>query len=509
MADLLGRYASVIEGRLTCWDRVVIAGMLPELVHKDGVYNYMRRYGVEVRDLEDHFKALNLKIRSAAEEIAARNGLQIDYIHKPNFRKDEQIKAIVRERGDHPGLVHVFSVVEACTAWRVGQRNSDGGQFIYTRHAKCLHYYFYFIDPDFGLCYFRVATFAPFRLQFYFNGHAWLASCLRRAGMNCELIDNVIVNVDDWVRAQELATSLDVETLHAQLDSLADRCVPFMDRFLSTYQWSTWQAEIATDIVFRSTEELAPVYDHLVRVAASSVKADQIAYFLGRRPDGRFPHEVGTRFETRVQGTCVKHNMGKASIKMYDKLGRVLRIETTASDVTFFTHRREVEHRDGTRSVKTAKVRKSIYNLPLLATIMTGSNERYLAFISALDDPSDGVRRLDTLAATVKKKGRGWKGFNLCAAVDHATLVALARGEWALHGICNRSLRELLGITARQASSLLRRLRLHSILRKAPLAYRYYLTKAGQQILAAALRVRTEILIPALSTHHRQDLTPF
>lgn len=501
MANLLDRYGFAIEGRLTCWDRVVIAGVLPDLVHKDGVYSYMRHHDVQVGDLENHFKTLNLKVRAAAEEIAARNGLQIDYIRKPNFRKDERIKAILRERGDHPGLVHIFSVVEACTAWRVRQRHSDGGEFIYSRQAKCLHYYVYFIDPDFGLCYFRVATFAPFRLQFYFNGHAWLASRLLQAGIECKLVDNVIVEVEDWARAQELANQLDIEALHAHLDQLAERCLPFMDRFHSSYRWSIWQVELATDTVFRSVEDLGPVYDHLVRVAASSVKADQVAYFLGRRLDDRFPGEVRTRFHTRIQGTCVKHSMGKAAIKMYDKLGRVLRIETTASDVTFFSHRREVEHRDGTRSVKTAKVRKSIYSLPLMATIMAAANDRYMAFISALDDPSDGVRRLDDLANTVKKKGRGWKGFNLCATVDHKILLALARGEWTLHGLRNRSLRTLLGITARQASTLLRRLRLHSIIRKAPRAYRYHLTKIGQQVLAAALRVRTEVLVPALSAH--------
>lgn len=509
MGTLIDRYAEVIEGRLTCWDRVVIAGVLPDLVHKDGVYSYMRRHEVQVGDLENHFKALNLKIRAAVEEIAARGGVQIDYIRKANFRKDDRIKKIVRERGDHPGLVHVFSAVESCTAWRVRRRHKDGGEFIYSRHAKCLHYYLYFIDSDFGLCYFRVSTFAPFRLQFYFNGHGWLVNRLRQAGIGCEHVDNAIVAVDDCVRAQEIANELDIKMLHAYLDRLTARCLPFMDLFHSSYRWSIWQVELATDIVFRSVEDLEPLYDHLVRVAASSVKADQVAYFLGRKRSGRFPGEVGTHFHTRVEGTRVRHSMGKAAIKMYDKLGRVLRIETTASDVTFFSHRREVEHRDGTRSVKTAKVRKSIYSLPLLATIMTASNDRYLAFISALDDPSDGVRRLHDLADTVRKKGRGWRGFNLCATVDHKVLLALARGEWTLHGIRNRSLRELLGITSRQASTLLRRLRLHSLLRKAPRAYRYHLTKLGQQVVAAALRVRAEVLIPILSARAHPDLSSF
>jgi hypothetical protein len=38
--------------------------------------------------------------------------------------------------------------------------------------GKCLHYYFYFMDAEFGLVYLRVPTWAPFRLQVYCNGHS-------------------------------------------------------------------------------------------------------------------------------------------------------------------------------------------------------------------------------------------------------------------------------------------------------------------------------------------------
>ena len=47
--------------------------------------------------------------------------------------------------------------------------------FLKPTTGKCLHYYFYFIDEELGLCYLRVPTWCPFRLQFYFNGHSWLA----------------------------------------------------------------------------------------------------------------------------------------------------------------------------------------------------------------------------------------------------------------------------------------------------------------------------------------------
>ncbi len=33
------------------------------------------------------------------------------------FRKEEQIKAILASRGEHPGLVHIFSAMEACPSY--------------------------------------------------------------------------------------------------------------------------------------------------------------------------------------------------------------------------------------------------------------------------------------------------------------------------------------------------------------------------------------------------------
>jgi hypothetical protein len=69
---------------------------------------------------------------------------------------------------------------------------------------------------------------------------------------------------------------------------------------------------------------------------------------------------------------------------MYDKFGRVLRLETVTNDVSFFKHHREVVHRDGSFELKLAAVKKSIYTLPALAELLQASNRRYLEFLSSL-----------------------------------------------------------------------------------------------------------------------------
>ena len=198
-------------------------------------------------------------------------------------------------------------------------------------------YYFYFIDRQLGLCYLRVPTWCPFRLQFYFNAHNWLARQLDRKSIGYKLVDNAFVHIDNWDKAQKIATAFDPRQLHHVLDRYADRCCPVaIGAFKRLYHWSLMQGEYASDIVFRSAADLGPVYESISRTAIHAVKADDVATFLGRKLHGNYQGEVGNNYHIRIEGTRIKHHMGsKASIKLYDKLGHVLRIETTANNVSF------------------------------------------------------------------------------------------------------------------------------------------------------------------------------
>ena len=100
---------------------------------------------------------------------------------------------------------------------------------------------------------------------------------------------------------------------------------------------------------FTSADNLAPLYDHLLRTAIHVVKFSDIATFLGRPPDQSGNQQIGSDFSIRI-GTRVRHYLGPASIKMYDKHGFILRVETTTNDVTFFGHHRMVEQRDASES---------------------------------------------------------------------------------------------------------------------------------------------------------------
>lgn len=499
MILLTDRYAPQLRGVLSCFDRIVITGTLTDICYADAMAAHLRARGVRLFDYPRWAEPFREEIRAHAERLAKENGLEIDFIRKRDFRKEERVKLIVAKRGSHPGLVHIFAAMESCPSFRPWHDKATGKTFLRGTESKCLHYYFYFIEAGLGLCYLRVPTWAPFRLQFYCNGHNLLAAKLDERGIAYDLLDNAFAKIADFKQAQALSDELRVDTLHRRLDRIARRYCPVVRHFPSAYHWSLMQVEYATDLVFDRQADLKPIYDTLVRTAIHAVKAEHVATFLGRRLQANTSDEVGNDFSTRIEGTRIRHHMGWASIKMYDKFGLILRIETTVNDVSFFRHYRRVEHKDGSSEVKYAPMKKSIYSLPALTQLMAASNHRYLEFLSALDDPSSGVKSLDKLSQPVQDADRTHRGFNLFREADRQIFETIIRGEYNISGFQNKVLRAHLHKTSPQVSRILQRLRSHGLIKKIGRTYKYYLTRLGRLVASAALAVRTLFLIPQLA----------
>jgi hypothetical protein len=499
-APLLERYGDRIAGVLTCYDRMVITGTLPGACYAAGMTSFLNVKAIRIFDYPQFAEPLRDRIRANAEAMAASAGLRIQYIAKAHIRKEVVVAEVIKTRGDHPGLVHVISVMEACSSYSAWHDKRTHQTYLRPKPGKCLHYYFYFIDAELGLMYVRVPTWCPFRLQIYCNGHSWLARQLTAAGIDYTMADNAFIRIEDWARAQQLADSLSPDVLHRVLDHYALQCCPVIDVFNQTYHWSLMQIECSTDLVFRSEATMKPLYEAISREAIVSIKAPQVMHFLGKKMSSQLAQEVESRLSTRIEGTCIKHRLGKHSVKMYDKFGRVLRIETTTNEVSFFKHHRKVEHRDGHSTRELAPVKKSIYSLIDLREILLGCNRRYLDFLSALDDFSAGTRCLNKLTTPRKINGHRIKGFNFFDKTEHDLLCSLQHPEFNIRGVRRADLKPFLPcLSAASITRYLKRLREFGLIKKIVGTYRYYLTRTGRKAIAAACRISAQVIVPALA----------
>jgi len=499
---LTERYATDLHGVLNCYDRIILAGHVHPWCYDKGMTGYLYQHNLLIFDYAQKFAApLRDTIRANAEAIAQDNGLTIEFVRKSQaFRKEDRIQKILHHRGDHSGLVHIFSAMETCLAYKPWHDKSTGRTFVKLTSGKCLHYYFYFIDEELGLCYMRVPTWSPFRLQFYFNGHNWLAHQLKQAQIGFKLCDNTFLQIDDFEYANQCSGTLDLERLHHKLDQFAQYFCPVVASMGLQYHWSIMQAEYATDLIFKHPSTLQACAPLLLETLIQAVKPADVATFLGRKLHGNYQGEIGNRYNVRWLGRRIKHQMGPVAIKMYDKFNLVLRIETTVNNVSFFRQYRRINHRDGSTSMKWAPMKKTLYSLAPLQEAVLSANHRYLKFISEIQTPEVGVEKLRRLAETRVENQHRYKGFNLFAEEDVFLFRSLLRGEFFIRGFTSKDLRQHLSHkNSGQITRLLKRLRVHGLIKKVGRHYRYYLTDFGRQVIAMALKLREMVVIPELS----------
>ena len=209
---------------------------------------------------------------------------------------------------------------------------------------------------------------------------------------------------------------------------------------------------------------------------------------------------MGNNYNIRIEGSKIRHTMGCVSIKMYDKFGQILRIETTVNNISFFKHYRTVEHRDGKPEEKLAPLKKNIYSLNILQEHLKASNQRYLGFISTIEDSKVGKNNLQKLSRSEVQTGRSYKGFNIFDERDYNILNTILRGEFNISGFRNKNIKPYIpGKSSSQISRVLKRLNLHGLIRKVGKTYKYYVTEFGRQVIITCLKLKNLVIIPSLN----------
>ena len=119
MSELLTkRYEDNLLGVLSCFDRIVITGTLPGACYAAGMTSFLYAKKIKIFEYPKFALKLRDQIRDNAQKMAANHGIRIEHINKPHIRKEDVVARVLAQRGDHPGLVHIISAMEGCTAYK-------------------------------------------------------------------------------------------------------------------------------------------------------------------------------------------------------------------------------------------------------------------------------------------------------------------------------------------------------------------------------------------------------
>jgi hypothetical protein len=495
------RFATLITWVLSCFDRVIFKGYLPI----SRPYEFERFVdGILKMRRADFLKVVapqwSDRIVAHSKSLAQERGRTWEYAAGA-VDKDAWAKAELQKRppDEGEGLVGVLCVMESCPTFKLASGNGRP-QFV-SRMVPQRVLYFYFVDRDLGLMHVRLQTWAPFTCQVYVNGHDYLARQLKKKGMAFEQRDNAFVALGDPAAAQRLAARFTRLNWPKILERYAVRVNPLLGRELpaASHYWVADQAEYATDIRFNDPGRLALLFRWLLEFALLTFSPKKIFCYLGRKWHERFDGEVQTRYRSvREPGACIKHAMKGNWLKMYDKLGLLIRVETVINQPGEFKVLRERRHRDGRRSTGWFAMGKGVGNLHHYQSHALACNERYLEALASVKDPTPGYEDLRALTERRREKGRTSSGFNPARAEESRLFAAVLDGDHVAQGFRNKDVRAAVYGTVRRGDPgrresaavgrMLKRLHVRGLLIKVPRTRRWRVSEKGRRVLGDVLK---------------------
>jgi len=497
------KHADKVMGTLGCFDRVIFKGHLP--VGNDA---YLNRFvdGVLHLRRKDFYDSLGPQSEALVEHarrLADQAGAPYQYL-QGHHDKAQLVDQILREGRCTEGLVAVLACQENCRTVKL--LYGQGRPRLAFCHRPQRVLYYYFLDPAFGLLYVRLQTWFPYTAQVYVNGHEWLARQLLQARAGFVQQDNCFTQLDDPAQAQDLADRFPQLPWVSLLRRWATRINPLLQRgWLRrlAYRWVLDQAEYSTDVLFRRPQDLAELYPRLLEHAVAHFTPQDVMTFLGRKLHPRFQGEVQTRYQDRGRGARVKHYVKGNWLKMYDKFGQVLRLETVINQSREFKVRRRRTRR-GRRRMAWCPMNKGVANFYHYQHVSRAANQRYLEALAVVEAPRAIEKQLDRVSRPTRWHGRRRRGLNLLRVEEQRLFRAVLRGHHRLHGFRNRDVADQLfgaaprDVVARRrrtarVSRLLQLLRGHGLIAKVPRSHRYRVTAKGDGLMNAALYARSKV----------------
>ena len=494
------KFGRHVTGFLCGFDRLRFRATLGMLFQPVIMAQYLSRQNVLLKEFKAYAQGLTERIKATARQAAATARRPEQYLPSAKASKEELARALARRDRVQRGLIVLFSTVEPCLSYSVRGNRAAQKLELVLETRKCTHLYHYYMHPDFGLMHVRVQTWFPFTVDVCLNGREWLARQMDRAGVRYAQRDNCFVRVSDPARAQALLDAqlrtdwpkvlgellAAAHPLHAELSAPLGR----------DYYWSASQTEFATDVMFRDADRLAAVYPQFLHHGIRTFGSADVLRFLGRVHPGKFRGEVTSTLKRRPEGVRLKHVVNGNSLKLYDKQGSVLRVETTIVQPADFRVFRPSET-DPEQRNQWQPMRRGVADLWRRAEVSRAANGRYLTALASVTNATPLAKEAQPVCSPRTVEGRRHRALNPWSAADAALLEAVSAGEFALNGLRNRDLRaRVLPAPAdaadrrRQSAAITRRLALlrgHGLLKKVTGTHRWVLTDNGRRVITALL----------------------
>lgn len=503
--------ADLLDGRYDCVDRLVLNGYFPMGQTSGGLLTWWNQLYPGTPLEQKRLQQMAGDFSRRVHAYAKRNNIPI--LHGPIGDRTKHARAEKLLPKD-PAFQGVFAILVARApglVWKA--KKNRQGQLVVRRSDPwplIQHYHFHLLDKEWGHLTIKMSGHPPFGVQVSLNGHEWVERQAQRQAISWVKEGNCFTGGSDLEALDQLARSLRQPPGLGRLAEVVDRwvysaCLCFgldraaQDRSQFRYQYSCYQLEYSRNLLFHSGRQMDQIYQGLIERTRGLLDVRTLRTIFGRKHRPHRDRQSGARVACVLEHpehdlTVFKLIFGKLMLKIYDKGGRLLRIEVTVNNVS--------ELRWGKRLEKLPTMLEQLERMVVdfLAAVQA-------AHCSYLD--SGALDRLPTpsVCGTQRLAGVDLQKPRMRAAAQ--AVVALAPQP---HGFTAAQLAQrvrdqqgcaMADYTDRRAAYDLRKLRGKAVVERVERTRRYRVQAAGVRVLAGLLILREKVLKPVLAGVHR------
>jgi hypothetical protein len=507
--DLSKHYSELLEGTYDCPDRIVISAQFRKGCTPGGFRLWFRALENGSEKNLNNTYLIRMAGRLSRRVHAFCEKRKIPLIHpKPGEQKHEMAEELIPKDPNFTGLFAVFVARAQGPVWDV-KVTKNKSIFISRKHPipYINHYFFHFIDHEWGHVTIRMAGHAPFNALVILNGHEWVERHERSKAIFFTKEGNCFTQFSGGETLSEIADTLSIQ--EGLLEGVCNRwihsCLWFaidydaQKRTGFSYSYYLFQLEYSRNLLFKSGKKLTEMYENLITLTRTHFDIKSLSTILGK--SRRSPYHKSNRPEIRIEKpdynlTVFKIQFSGIMLKLYDKGERILRAEV-------------VVHKS-----KAFKTKRAISNFQehcgQLRMIMNNfMNNLLYSHVSFLDDGS-----FNALCSPKQTGDKRLAGINIMKKRDNAimeTVLALSirPGGYRVRDIVSR-MNEIVpggGYTNRNASYDLKKLRGKMMVEKIPDTTRYRTTQKGFESILAIFAVTRKTLSQLLASLQKESLS--
>lgn len=180
---IINRFKEKINGVLSGFDRMIIKGHIMQLFSDSGKRYFLSQENVLLKDFGDYAEKVTKSLKENVEKILEEAGRPLIYLNSSKTSKEGTAQDVLKRDPVKEGLICVVSTLEMGPSLEIKKNKQTQKLELKNGQRKCLHYYFYYLDKEFGFMHVKLQTWFPFSIQVYVNGREYISKQLDKEGI--------------------------------------------------------------------------------------------------------------------------------------------------------------------------------------------------------------------------------------------------------------------------------------------------------------------------------------